>query len=144
MNEIVPGLVLYDSIEANYYDNISSGYNFSFMSRQRDYALHNSCVGDPVGPKMSRQLVRYSGPLFTEKTPSYCCRDSSHKTEVVARPSFDKMEIFRHARRCFILWIEAQVSELLLQLISLWTKWPPFRRWFFQTHFREWKILYLD
>ena len=24
-----------------------------------------------------------------------------------------------------------------------WTKWPPFRRWYFQRHFHEWKVLYL-
>ena len=26
----------------------------------------------------------------------------------------------------------------------LQTKWPPFRRWYFQTHFHEWKFLYFD
>ena len=30
------------------------------------------------------------------------------------------------------------------QLISPWTKWPPFRRRYFQMHFREWKVLHLD
>ena len=27
---------------------------------------------------------------------------------------------------------------------SPWTKWPPFRRRYFQIHFHEWKILYFD
>ena len=32
----------------------------------------------------------------------------------------------------------------LQQLISPWTKWPPFRRRYFQMHFREWKVVYFD
>ena len=27
---------------------------------------------------------------------------------------------------------------------SPWTKWPPFRRPYFQMYFREWKVLYFD
>ena len=27
---------------------------------------------------------------------------------------------------------------------SPWTRWPPFRRRYFQMHFREWKVLYFD
>ena len=30
------------------------------------------------------------------------------------------------------------------QLISSWTKWPPFCRCHFQIHFYEWKVLYFD
>ena len=32
----------------------------------------------------------------------------------------------------------------LTHLTSPWTKWLPFRRWYFQVHFCEWKILYFD
>ena len=32
----------------------------------------------------------------------------------------------------------------LYQLISPWTKWPPFRKRHFQTHFHELNILYFD
>ena len=31
-----------------------------------------------------------------------------------------------------------------LKLICPWTKWPPFRRRYFQMHFRQWKVLYFD
>ena len=32
----------------------------------------------------------------------------------------------------------------LIQLISPWTKWLPFRRRYFHMHFSEWKVLYFD
>ena len=35
-----------------------------------------------------------------------------------------------------------QVSVLGTWLIFPWAKWPPFRRRYFQMHFREWKFLY--
>ena len=39
----------------------------------------------------------------------------------------------------FLLW-----ETTSIQLISPWTKWPPFRRWYFQMHVREWKVLNFD
>ena len=44
--------------------------------------------------------------------------------------------------RCII---DASVNWMIMDsLISPWTKWPPFHRRYFQVHFCEWKILYLD
>ena len=39
---------------------------------------------------------------------------------------------------------KASVQSTFLKLISLWTKWPPFSRWYFQMRFREWEIWYFD
>ena len=36
-------------------------------------------------------------------------------------------------------WIFMEVNG---QLISLWKKWPPFRRQYFQMHFYEWKMYF--
>ena len=30
------------------------------------------------------------------------------------------------------------------RLVAPWTEWPPFRRWYFQMLFCEWKVLYFD
>ena len=39
--------------------------------------------------------------------------------------------------------IHSQTAPLTINLF-LWTKWPRFRRRYFQMHFREWKVLYFD
>ena len=47
--------------------------------------------------------------------------------------SFQKMDL----EMTFAKW-----RPFCLGLISLWTKWPPFRRQHVQTHFLEWKYFY--
>ena len=50
------------------------------------------------------------------------------------------------------LWLEGLVTikmaaiifqREMSELISYWRKWPPFRTWRFQTHFREWLFILL-
>ena len=37
-----------------------------------------------------------------------------------------------------------EAYDLNFKHLSPWTKWPAFRRQYFQVHFREWKLLYFD
>ena len=53
---------------------------------------------------------------------------------VAAKIIFDECR----CRRAAIISVSGPVN----QLISPGLKWPPFRRRYFQVHFREWKILY--
>ena len=41
-------------------------------------------------------------------------------------------------------WVWSMIRRQLhnLKLISQWTKWPPFRRRYFQTHFCEWSFVF--
>ena len=40
--------------------------------------------------------------------------------------------------------VETKHNPKLIANILPWTKLPPFRRQYTQTHFREWKYLYID
>ena len=45
----------------------------------------------------------------------------------------------------YMLWTNQFWGYLSFKLIvGAETKWPPFRRWHFQMHLHEWKILYFD
>ena len=43
-----------------------------------------------------------------------------------------------------LMFVHRNVAETNISMTmfnSPWTKWPPFHRWYFQMHFREWKVL---
>ena len=53
---------------------------------------------------------------------------------------------WRHCRLSWDYWGRDQTcwkQEVTLTHLP-WTKWLPFRRWYFQMHLCEWKVLYFD
>ena len=57
---------------------------------------------------------------------------------LVCRPQYHLMSLWHHGA---VFMNEIKNGH---QLISPWTKWPPFHRWYFQMHFREWQVLYFN
>ena len=66
--------------------------------------------------------------------------------EKLSRPLWRHCNLMacRLFRRKTVIRTNADILPITLYLISPCTKWPPFRRRYFQTRFREWKVLYFD
>ena len=59
--------------------------------------------------------------------------------------SLAQWQLYNPVKQSWIIWVKrSHKSNRYPWFTHLpWTKWPPFRRWYFQMHFREWKLCIL-